>query len=121
MLPRLFFEYFRPTSFVAESVIDGRLVGFVCGFVSQTDPREAYVHFAGVDPDSRGSGLGRRLYEEFFAAARERGCSVVRAVTSPANTGSIAFHVALGFEVAAGVRDFDGPGEHRVRLGRSLT
>lgn len=119
MLPRLFFEFFRPTSFVAEDG-GGRLVGFLCGFVSQTDSREAYIHFVGVAPGSRGSGLGRSLYERFYAAARERGCSVVRSVTSPVNEGSIAFHAALGFEVAAVAIDYDGPGGHRVRFRRAL-
>jgi ribosomal protein S18 acetylase RimI-like enzyme len=115
MLPRLFFVHFRPTSFVLEQ--DGRLVGFLCGFVSQTDPTQAYVHFVGVDPSLRGVGAGRRLYERFFAAVRERGCTVVRAVTSPVNTGSIAFHRAIGFAVEdSGGADYDGPGEDRVRF-----
>ena len=115
MLPRLFFVHFRPTSFVVEQ--DGRLVAFLVGFVSQTDPAQAYVHFVGVDPLVRGLGAGRQLYDRFVAAAREHGCTVVRAVTSPVNTGSIAFHTALGFEVEdAGGADYDGPGEDRVRF-----
>ena len=43
MLPRLFFTHFRDTSFVAEE--DGELAGFLCGFLSQTYPDQAYVHF----------------------------------------------------------------------------
>src|SRR6476646_4523170 len=42
---------------------------------------EAYIHFVGVDPARRTTGLGRTLYERFFAAVADR--SVVRAVTSP--------------------------------------
>ena len=68
LLPRLFFEHFRETSFVAEE--DGELVGFLNGFLSQTFPDEAYIHFVGVRPDRRGSGLARELYERFFAVAR---------------------------------------------------
>ena len=34
MLPRLFFEHFTDTSFAAER--DGRLTGFLVGFVSQS-------------------------------------------------------------------------------------
>ena len=67
MLPKLFFVHFEGTSFVAEDE-EGRLAGFLVGFVSQTDPTEAYVHFLGVSPEHRGSGLGRELYERFFAA-----------------------------------------------------
>lgn len=95
MLPKLFFVHFRDTSFVAED--DGELAGFLCGFRSQTYDDEAYIHFVGVSPAQRGTGLGRELYEHFFAAVAPR--SVVRAVTSPVNEGSIAFHRAMGFEV----------------------
>ncbi|HVW90860.1 MAG TPA: hypothetical protein VHC01_15480, partial [Gaiellaceae bacterium] len=35
MLPKLFFVHFRDTSFVAEEE-GGRIVGFLCGFRSQT-------------------------------------------------------------------------------------
>ena len=68
MLPKLFFVHFRDTSFVAED--DHELAGFLCGFRSQTHDDEAYIHFVGVRPDRRGSGLARELYERFFAVAR---------------------------------------------------
>ncbi|MFZ1881018.1 MAG: GNAT family N-acetyltransferase, partial [Gaiellaceae bacterium] len=57
MLPKLFFVHFRDTSFVADD--DGELAAFLCGFRSQTFADEAYIHFVGVDPSRRGSGLGR--------------------------------------------------------------
>ena len=69
MLPRLFFIHFESTSFVADRE-DGTLAGFLIGFLSQTDDETAYVHFIGVAPAERGSGLGRELYERFFDAAR---------------------------------------------------
>lgn len=121
MLPKLFFVHFRPTSFVAE--VDGGLAGFLCGFVSQTDPEVAYVHFIGVDPARRGEGIGRRLYERLFGAARAAGRRQVRAVTSPQNEDSIGFHRRLGFAVQPGpamagavayTPGHDGPGEDRV-------
>ena len=110
MLPKLFFVHFRDTSFVAEE--DGELAGFLCGFRSQTFDDEAYVHFVGVSPARRGSGLGRELYERFFEAVAPR--SVVRAVTSPLNERSIAFHRAIGFEVEQVVEDYDGHGSARA-------
>ncbi len=120
MLPKLFFLHFEGTSFVAERA-DGTIAGFLIGFLSQTSDEEAYVHFVGVAPDLRESGLGRRLYERFFAAAREHGRSVVRCVTSPANETSIAFHRALGFEVERVAEDYDGPGEDRALLVKRLS
>ena len=92
----------------------------LCGFLSQTWLDQAYVHFVGVRPDRRGDGLGRDLYERFFAAAREAGRSFVRCVTSPVNEGSVAFHRRLGFEVEAEVADYDGADEPRVLLRKRL-
>jgi ribosomal protein S18 acetylase RimI-like enzyme len=116
MLPKLFFVHFRDTSFVAEE--QGRIVGFLCGFRSQTFPDEAYVHFVGVAPQRRGSGLGRELYERFFAAVAPR--TVVRAVTSPVNERSVSFHRSIGFEVERVDDAYDGRGEPRVLLKRLL-
>ncbi|HEY7561795.1 MAG TPA: GNAT family N-acetyltransferase [Gaiellaceae bacterium] len=118
MLPKLFFVHFADTSFVAER--DGELVAFLVGFLSQTEPDEAYVHFVGVSPGERGSGLGRTLYDRFFAVARENGGTRVSCVTSPLNEGSVAFHRSLGFEPSVPQAGYDGPGEDRVVLTRAL-
>jgi ribosomal protein S18 acetylase RimI-like enzyme len=101
---------------VAEA--DGSIEGFLCGFRSQTFPDEAYIHFVGVAPEKRGDGLGRELYERFFASVAPRG--VVRAVTSPVNERSVAFHRALGFEVERVDENYDGRGESRVLLRKLL-
>jgi ribosomal protein S18 acetylase RimI-like enzyme len=114
MLPKLFFVHFRDTSFVAED--EGRIVGFLCGFRSQTFPGEAYIHFVGIDPEYRGGGLGRLLYERFFEAVGPQ--TTVRAVTAPVNERSVAFHRALGFDADTVDGDYDGAGEARVLLVR---
>jgi predicted GNAT superfamily acetyltransferase len=127
MLPRLFFEHFTDTSFVAER--DGELAGFLVGFRSQSRPAEAYIHFVGIHPAERGRGLGRQLYERFFDAVRARGCAEVHAVTSPVNRGSIAFHQRMGFAIEPGEArvdgvpvtvGYDGDGQDRVRFVRPL-
>ena len=119
MLPRLFFVHFEGTSYVMDDE-DGQLAAFLIGFLSQTDPTEAYVHFVGVAPDRRGEGLGRRLYERFFSDAILQGRTRVRSVTSPANEQSVAFHKAMGFEVEKVAHDYDGPGEDRVLFVKQL-
>src|SRR5262245_11278182 len=96
MLPRLFFDHFADTSIVAADG-DGPPLGFLVGFVSRADPSVAYIHFVGVDPSTRGAGLGRRMYEWFFERASSLGCRSVHCVTGPVNTGSRAFHAAMGF------------------------
>jgi predicted GNAT superfamily acetyltransferase len=127
MLPKLFFVHFRETSFMAEA--NGQQVGFLIGFLSQTFPDEAYIHFVGVHPDYRLAGVGRRLYEAFFAAAEAAGRSKVRCVTSPVNKNSIAFHLGMGFAIEPGEtevegipvhRDYDGMGEDRVVFVRRV-
>jgi ribosomal protein S18 acetylase RimI-like enzyme len=117
-LPQLSFLHFEGTSFVAEDADD--LAGFLCGFLSQTEPSEAYIHFVGVAPERRGEGIGRTLYERFFDEVRENGRSVVRCVTSPSNHDSVAFHEAMGFEVDRIAKDYDGPGEDRILLVKRL-
>lgn len=97
IIPRLFFIHFRDTSFIAER--RGRRVGFLCGFLSQTYPDEAYIHAVGVHPDFRRRGIGGSLYETFFNAVRPHRRTVVRSLTSPENNLSIAFHTAMGFDV----------------------
>jgi predicted GNAT superfamily acetyltransferase len=119
MLPRLFFIHFESTSFVADRE-DGTLAGFLIGFLSQTDPETAYVHFIGVAPDERGSGLGRELYERFFETAQRSGRTLVRCVTAPENADSLAFHDALGFDQEGVAANYDGAGASRVLLAKRL-
>src|SRR5262245_60821280 len=66
MLPRLFFTHFDSTTVVASETAEGDPVGFLCGFRSTTDPSIAYIHFVGVDPETRGLGVGRAMYGWFF-------------------------------------------------------
>jgi ribosomal protein S18 acetylase RimI-like enzyme len=113
LLPRLYFQHFATTSTVVEQP-DGRLVGFLVGFLSPTEPGTAYVHFVGVDPDARRTGLGRTLYRRFLDDVARAGARTVQAVTSPINTQSITFHTALGFTVSPLVPDYDGPRHDRV-------
>ena len=119
MLPRLFFVHFEGTSYVVDDG-EGQLAAFLIGFLSQTDPKEAYIHFMGVSPEHRGGGLGRQLYERFFEDARAAGRSRVTCVTSPVNEGSVAFHEALGFTSESVAHDYDGPGEDRVLFVKTL-
>ncbi|MCX4237663.1 MULTISPECIES: GNAT family N-acetyltransferase [Streptomyces] len=144
MLPRLFLRHFHSTSLAA--VTDqGALAGFLVGIVSPSEPGEAHTHFIAVAPGHRGTGLGRVLYGRFFELAGKRGCRTVTAVVSPGNTRSQRFHLATGFEPvplpSAGPpdpnsppdpssppdpeglpvwKDWDGPGEDRVRFSYAL-
>jgi ribosomal protein S18 acetylase RimI-like enzyme len=124
LLPRLWFQHFTGTSWIAESP-EGRLAGFLIGFVSPDHPTEAYVHMIGADPNHRRQGVGRALYERFFTDMRSRGVAHVHAVTWPGNRISVGFHERIGFQAADGpgtqrlygtpaFADYDGEGEDRV-------
>lgn len=112
ILPRLFLDHFHTSSLIAVS--GGEPAGFLVGFPSPSLPDEAYVHFAGVSPAHRRSGLARELYRLFIDAARADGRTVVRAITSPTNERSIAFHRSVGFTVTGPHEDYDGPGTDRM-------
>ncbi|MFC4124014.1 GNAT family N-acetyltransferase [Nocardia rhizosphaerae] len=117
-LPRLFLDHFHRTSLVATDAHG--ISGFLVGFGSPSEPDCAYIHFVAVRPDARKSGLGRALYERFFAIAMADGRSEVTAITSPANYTSIDFHRSLGFTVAGPVPDYNGPGRASVTFRRRL-
>lgn len=107
LLPRLWFQHFTGTSWLAEAPT-GDLAGFLVGFVSPDDPGVAYCHMIASNPNGRRSGVARRLYERFFEDARAAGCREVHAITWPGNRVSVAFHRSLGFVAN------DGPGSQNL-------
>ena len=130
LLPRLWLQHFNGTSWLAEDA-EGRLAGFLIGFISPDRPDVAYCHMVASSPNVRRSGLARRLYEHFFEDARRAGATRVNAVTWPGNRRSVAFHRALGFSVADGpgtqnlygtpaIAGYDYDTEDRVVLSREL-
>ena len=130
ILPRLWFQHFTGTSWVVEDA-DGRLVGFLVGFISPDHPTDAYIHMVGTSPNHRRSGLGRALYERFYEDAKAAGARRVTAITWPGNRVSVGFHRAMGFEPADGpgtqnlygtpaYADYDADGDDRVAFSREL-
>ena len=117
-LPRLFLDLFHRSSLVIDGP-DGP-DAFLIGILSPADPDRAYIHFVGVAPRARHAGLGRVLYEEFFAMARADGRRTVSAVTAPVNTDSITFHQSMGFTVSGPIPDYNGPGRDLVTFERPL-
>jgi ribosomal protein S18 acetylase RimI-like enzyme len=130
LLPRLWLQHFTGTSWLAETA-DGRLAGFLIGFLSPDHHGVAYCHLVGANPNLRRRGLGRALYERFFDDARAAGRTTVTAITWPANRASIGFHRAMGFEVLGGpgrqnlygtpsIAGYDFDREDRAVLVRSI-
>ena len=130
LMPRLWFQHFTGTSWVAEDA-SGRAIGFLVGFISPDHPDVAYIHMVAVNPNRRRSGLGARLYERFMDDVAARGVKRVKAITWPGNRISVGFHTAMGFTPIDGpgaqrlygtlaYADYDYPGEDRVAFVREL-
>jgi GNAT superfamily N-acetyltransferase len=106
---------------------ESTLVGFLFGFVSQPskleppgdEHRVGYVHLVGIHPDFRRRGVGKVLYHAFEEDCRALGCASLKAITTPGNEASSAFHRAMGWNSTL-IEDYAGPGRTRLVLERSL-
>jgi GNAT superfamily N-acetyltransferase len=125
--PIFFYELGRLAR-VVES--DQELVGFLFGFVapepqpfrssSRTEPEQVgYVHLVGIHPDFRRRGVARVLYAAFEDDCRAASCVALKAITTHGNSGSVRFHVALGWSVTD-VDDYAGPGRSRIVFEKRL-
>lgn len=122
--PTIIYE-FGNTSFVIKQ--KGKVLAYLFGFLSQTGPT-GYVHLLSVRRGYRRQKLANRLYAHFEQYARSHGCTNLKAITSPANTLSIAFHRSIGMLPAGEenrqglkvVKDYAGPGRDRVVFIKNL-
>jgi hypothetical protein len=116
---------FGNTAFVIRD--ETRVVAYLFGLFSQTEP-VGYVHAIAVRASARRRRLAQHLYGHFVQMARRRGCRHVKAITTPTNAGSIAFHKSLGMRLlgepnADGipvVADYSGRGAPRVVFWMSI-
>lgn len=91
----------------------------VCGlryrFAVWTGSEDCCLEDLFVDPDARGSGLGRALVEAAFGRARERGCARMELDANEANGAAVALYRSLGFESWS-----DPPGGNNLLMRRRL-
>jgi GNAT superfamily N-acetyltransferase len=105
-----------------------KVVAYLFGFLSQTAP-DGYVQLLSVRQGYRKQGLARRLYEHFTGFALAHGCTRLKAITSPINNLSIAFHRSIGMMPTGGdsvdgvpvVKDYSGPGKDRVVFIKNIS
>ena len=122
--PMFLYEFGNSAYVIKEG---SKVVAYLFGFLSQTGPT-AYVHLIGVRQSHQRRGLGRRLYENFAAFARTHGCTKIKAITTPTNIKSIAFHKSIGMELIGSpnedgipiVKDYSGHGKHRVVFRKDI-
>ncbi len=124
----IFTRFFSETSFIAE---DDGAAGFILGFISQSDPSEAYIHLLCTAPSHRGTGLADELLQTFIDTVKSRGAGKVLLITKPVNQRAIRFYLRNGFRhvescrmVESGpvraIADYNGPGEDMVLFRRFI-
>jgi len=88
------------SSVVAESA--GRVIGFMFGEVRSgefgLEEPTGWIEVLGVDPETRGGGVGRRLAEAMLAHFRAKGATTVRTLVDENMDGIAAFFRSMGFE-----------------------
>jgi GNAT superfamily N-acetyltransferase len=116
---------FGNSAFVAR--LGSQVVAYLFGFISQTEP-VGYVHTVAVRASARRQGLAQQLFGRFVEFARQHGCKHVKAITTPSNSSSIAFHKSLGMQLLGEpssdgvpvVFDYMGRGAPRVVFWKSI-
>jgi ribosomal protein S18 acetylase RimI-like enzyme len=127
---RLWFRHFSSTSWIAETP-DGRVAGFLVGFVSPDRPAEAVVVAVATSPNRRRRGIGRALIGRFEGSCLPLGAGRVVTAVPPDERVAIEFLRAIGFtptEDAAtkrlfgipSVPDYDGHGQDRAVFVREI-
>jgi GNAT superfamily N-acetyltransferase len=116
--PTIIYEFANSAFVIKEG---GKVLAYLFGFLSQAEPT-GYVHLLAVRRGYRRQGLAQRLYAHFEQFSRSRGCTKLKAITSPVNQQSISFHRSIGMLPSGEpdgqglpvVKDYAGPGRDRV-------
>ena len=122
--PTLLYEFGNSAFIIREN---DKVLAYLFGFISQTEP-VGYVQLLAVREGYRKQGLGKNLHDHFTRYAREHSCEKIKAITSPVNSLSIAFHRGIGMRLlgqptADGlpvINDYAGPGKDRVVFEKDL-
>ncbi len=111
----IFFHEFGQYALIAED--EDQVVGFLLGFVVGD---LGYIHLVGIDPEHRRRGIAKRLYEDFEQKCRAQNATLLRAITTVGNSGSVAFHASQGFEIQE-IADYAGAGRPRILFEKTLS
>ena len=81
-----------------------------------------------VRGSARRRHFGQKLFGHFVQFAQRQGCRHIKAITTPTNLDSIAFHKSFGMQLLGEanaedipiVRDYSGHGEARVVFWKAI-
>ena len=99
---RLDIAALRPPWMALAAEMDGRVVGFLFGWVGESEfgiaERTAWIDLIGVDPAYRGRGVGQALVARFVASGQElRAIGKVATLIDLAQADIREFFTSLGF------------------------
>lgn len=86
----------------------------------RTGSSVARLYSLAVDPDARGSGLGRRLLADALQSAREAGCETLRLEVREDNRSALQLYRAEGFREIGRRADYYADGAPALRMERLL-
>ena len=107
-----------PDGFLIAVDADDVPTGFLLG-VSQV-PGESRVLMFAVEREARGSGVGRRLMDEFLERSRQRGFRRVTLEVRVSNVGAIRFYTRYRYSVIDLLRGYYSDGENGYHMAREL-
>ena len=115
----MFVQEFGNTAYVIRE--KDKVIAYLFGFLSQTSST-AYVHLIGVLKSKQNRGIGTKLYNNFISYAKLKGCSKLKAITTPTNVSSINFHKKIGMSLVGNknsngievIKNYSGNGQDRI-------
>jgi ribosomal protein S18 acetylase RimI-like enzyme len=90
-----FYRFFKDTCWVA--FFNDELIGFVLGFIDQTNKEHGYMNYLFVKSEYRRRGVGARLIRAFELSAQEKGCKLISLLTGKIE--NINYYRSQGFYV----------------------
>lgn len=95
--------HFASTSVVAQSA-DGKIAGYISGYLKPEDPEALFVWQVAVDPEERGNGLGASMLEWLLNSSSCRGMRFLETTITPSNEASWRLFRGLARRRRAGFR-----------------
>lgn len=94
---KIMIRYFGNSIPVA--IENGEFVGFLLGFVSQTDSDEFFIWQLGVDPAQRGKKIAKKIMEYTKSIAKQKGCRRITATVETVNKPSQRLFESCGYQI----------------------
>jgi GNAT superfamily N-acetyltransferase len=96
--------------------IDGVTIAYSCFGPIEMSKTSFDLYWIATHNDYRGKGIGKKLLNETFNAARLMGCRIIIAETSglPHYAPTRAFYDTTGFELEARLKDFYAMGDDKL-------